>query len=226
MIELNLIASGKEQELVKQYLQENVSEALAEKINNGVKIEKDNKTLLSKKDLNGFMKFANDEAKKLAEKGANCACVEDKTVFGWSIHYFEEDAIEGALYNEDGTEYKTVTKTTYTPKVEVKTPPKEEKKQVSLFDFMNLSTSKEEKIKEPEIEQCECENEDYGDDWTEEEKAEVTEQEFTEQVEEKPLQNFDKITGEILPNNEVKQTFNKESVEMLYTLLEGKLEVK
>ena len=220
MIELNLIASGKEQELVKQYLQENVSETLAEKINNGVKIEKDNKTLLSKKDLNGFMKFANDEARKLAEKGANCACVEDKTVFGWSIHYFEEDAIEGALYNEDGTEYKTVPKTTYTPKVEVKTPPKEEKKQVSLFDFMNLSTNKE-KVEGPEIKQCACGDEDCDDDWTEEEKQEVIEQEFTEQVKEMPIQNFDKTTGEILPNNEVKQTFDKESVEMLYTLLDG-----
>ena len=226
MIELNLIASGKEQELVKQYLQENVSEALVEKINNGVKIEKDNKTLLSKKDLNGFMKFANDEARKLAEKGANCACVEDKTVFGWSIHYFEEDAIDGNLYNEDGTEFKPTPKTTYAPKVEVKTPPKDEKKQVSLFDFMKLSTNTEEKIKEPEIEQCECENEDCDDDWTEEEKAEVIEQDFTEQVKEMPVQNFDKTTGEILPNNEVKQTFDKESVEMLYTLLDGKLEVK
>ena len=38
MIELNLKAETKEQELIKTYLQENVSEVLAEKINNGVKI--------------------------------------------------------------------------------------------------------------------------------------------------------------------------------------------
>lgn len=226
MIELNLIASGKEQELIKQYLQENVSESLAVKINNGVKIEKDNKTLLNKKDLNGFIKFACEEARKQVEKNSNSACIEDEIVFGWATHYFEEDTIEGILYNEDRTEYKATLKTTYTPKVEVKTPPKEEKKQVSLFDFMNLSTNKEEKVKEPEIEQCEYENEDCDDDWTEEEKAEVIEQEFTEQVEEIHTQNFDKKTGEILPKNEVQQTFDKESVEILYTLLDGKLEVK
>ena len=226
MIELNLTASGNEQTLIKQYLENNVSETLAEKINNGVKIVKENKNLLSKKDLNGFIKFACEEARKQAEKGSNSACIEDEIVFGWAIHYFEEDTIEGTLYNEDGTEYKATPKTTYTSKVEVKKPPKEEKKQVSLFDFMNLSTNKEEKVKESEIEQCECENEDCDDDWIEEEKAEVIEQEFTEQVEEMPIQNFDKTTGEILPKNEVQQTFDKESVEILYTLLDGKLEVK
>lgn len=51
------------------------------------------------------MKFAENEARKLAEKGANSACVEDSVVYGWAIHYFEEDSIEGKLYNEDGTEY-------------------------------------------------------------------------------------------------------------------------
>ena len=68
MIKLNLTTSNKEQEIIKQYLQENVSEMLANKINNGIKIVKDNKTLINKKDLNGFMKFANEEARKLAEK--------------------------------------------------------------------------------------------------------------------------------------------------------------
>ena len=40
MIELNLIAEGKEQELIKKYLEENVTDMLAEKINNGVKTER------------------------------------------------------------------------------------------------------------------------------------------------------------------------------------------
>ena len=52
------------------------------------------------------MKYACEEARKLAEKGANCACVEDSVVFGWAIHYFEEDSIEGTLYTIDGEEYK------------------------------------------------------------------------------------------------------------------------
>ena len=60
------------------------------------------------------------------------ACIEDKTVYGWAIHYFEEDDIQGKLFNLDGSEYeppKPVKKET--PKVEVKEKPK----QPSLFDF-------------------------------------------------------------------------------------------
>ena len=136
MTNLNLTANGKPQELILAYLQENVSDVLAEKINNGVYIEKDGKRLLSKKDLDGFMRFASDEAKKLAEKNARSACVEDKIVYGWAIHYFEENSIEGTLYNEDGTEYKPVVKAA--PKAEVKKAekPKPTTRQASLFDMI------------------------------------------------------------------------------------------
>ena len=41
MIKLNLTTSCKEHELIKEFLEQNVSETLAEKINNGVRIEKD-----------------------------------------------------------------------------------------------------------------------------------------------------------------------------------------
>ncbi len=141
MITLNLTAKGIEQELIKKYLEENASETLAEKINNGVRIEKDGKTLINKKSLDGFMKYATDEARKQAEKGASAACVRSDVVFGWAIHYFEEESIVGKLYNEDGSEYKapkpvvkkttTTPATTYTPPV-VKKPKSE---QLSLFDF-------------------------------------------------------------------------------------------
>lgn len=90
----------------KAYLEANASEVLAEKINNGVCIQKDGKMLINRKTLAGFMKFACDEAKKQAEKGAQSACIDDDTVYGWVVHYFEEDSIEGTLYKEDGTEYK------------------------------------------------------------------------------------------------------------------------
>ena len=53
MIELNLATSCQEHELIKEYLQENASEVLAEKINNGVRIEKDGKTLINKKRSEG-----------------------------------------------------------------------------------------------------------------------------------------------------------------------------
>ena len=141
MITLNLTAKGTEQELIKKYREENTSETLAEKINNGVRIEKDGKTLINKKTLDGFMKYATDEAKKLAEKGASAACVRSDVVFGWAIHYFEEEIIVGKLYNEDGSEYKApkpvVKKTTTTPATTY-TPPvvkKPESEQLSLFDF-------------------------------------------------------------------------------------------
>ena len=105
-MKLNLETKTKEQELVKAYLENNANEVLAEKINSGVRIEKDGKMLINKKTLDGFMKYASDEARKLASKGANSACVEDKVVYGWAIHYFEEDSIVETFYNEDGTEYK------------------------------------------------------------------------------------------------------------------------
>ena len=141
---LNLEAKTKEQELVKAYLEENASEILAEKINNGTPFEKDGKSFINKKTLDGFMKYASDEARKLASKGANSACVEDKVVYGWAVHYFEEESIEGTLFNEDGTEYKPTPKT---PPAQVRKvgPKKPEQRQASLFDFM------EEPKSEPEV---------------------------------------------------------------------------
>ena len=135
-MKLNLEAKTKEQELVKAYLEENASETLAEKINNGVRIEKDGTTLLNRKSLDGFFKYASDEARKLASKGANFACVEDTVVYGWAVHYFEEDSIEGTLFNEDGSEYKIQPKATAkvpTVKTQLKPQPKP---QMSMFDLM------------------------------------------------------------------------------------------
>ena len=151
MIKLNLEPKDKEQEIIKAYLEENVSEILANKINNGVKIQKDNKTLINRKTLDTFMKYAYEEARKLAVKGANSACIEDKTVFAWAIRYFEEDSIEGILFNEDGTEYKN--EIFAPPKIEKSVKPKPENKQATLFDLMDLSTNTQEnkdKIEEKE----------------------------------------------------------------------------
>ena len=139
MIKLNLVTSCEEHELIKKYLEENASEILADKINNGVKIVKDGVTLINKKTLDGFMNFATEEAKKAASKGARSACVRSDVVFGWAIHYFEEDSIEGTLYNEDGTPYSKPVpkaKTVTAPVKKVAPPPKkEESSQMSLFDF-------------------------------------------------------------------------------------------
>lgn len=135
-MKLNLEAKTKEQQRIKAYLEENASDILAGKINNGVLIKKDGKILLNRKTMDGFMSFATEEARKQAEKGARYAMVEDAVVFGWAVHYFEEDSIEGTLYNEDGSEYKTQPKpATKAPTVKAQPKP-QPKPQMSMFDLM------------------------------------------------------------------------------------------
>ena len=161
-MELKLKANNKQEEIILAYLQENASETLAEKINNGTPFEKDGKPLTNLKTLSGFIKYACEEARKLAEKGATCACVEDKVVFGWAIHYFEEDSIEGTLYTIDGEEYKPAPKKTASkpiPKPEPKKEPPKSNFQFSLFDqFEETDVPKpiveetEEPIVEPVVE--------------------------------------------------------------------------
>lgn len=145
-MELNLTAQNKQEELILNYLQNNASDTLADKINNGTPFEKDGKPLLNKKTLAGFMKYACDEAKSLAEKGATSACIDDQTVYGWAIHFFEEDSIEGTLYTIDGAEYKPTVKRVESNAVKAKPEPKkQENVQFSFFD--NLS---EQEVKEHE----------------------------------------------------------------------------
>ena len=136
MIKLNLTPQNKQEELILNYLQNNASKTLADKINNGTPFEKDGKPLLNKKTLSGFMKYACDEARNLAEKGANSACIDDATVYGWAIHYFEEESIEGTLYTIDGAEYKPAPKKAVNSKpATVKPQPqKQQSLQFSLFD--------------------------------------------------------------------------------------------
>ena len=135
-MKLNLEAKTKEQQRIKAYLEENASDILAGKINNGVLIKKDGKILLNRKTLDGFMSFATEEAKKQAEKGARYAMVDDAVVFGWAVHYFEEDSIEGTLFNEDGSEYKTQPKPAAKAPTVKAQPKPQPKPQMSMFDLM------------------------------------------------------------------------------------------
>ena len=131
-MKLNLEAKTKKEQKIKDFLEENVSETLALKINNGVEIVKNGQTLLNKKDLLGFIKYACEEAKKTAEQGAISAFVEDEEVYAWAIHYFEEDSIEGKILNLDGTEYiPPRPKPKETPKPAPIEPKKPENKQTS-----------------------------------------------------------------------------------------------
>ena len=145
-MKLNLEAKTREQALVKAYLEDNASDTLADKINNGTPFEKDGKVYINRKNLDGFMKYATEEARKLASKGANSACMEDNVVYGWAMHYFEEDGIEGTLYTPDGTEYKPEpkTKTVAVKKTEIKPALQEH----TLFDLLE---EKEESITPTEV---------------------------------------------------------------------------
>lgn len=139
MKELNLKANTPAEQKILEYLQNNASEALADKINNGTPFEKDGKPLINKKSLSGFMKYACEEAKKTVKNGSSSACIEDSVVYGWAIHYFEEESIEGTLYTLDGEEYKPTVKakntqkSTYTPTF----APKPQNQQASLFDIIS-----------------------------------------------------------------------------------------
>lgn len=143
-MELNLTAKNKQEELILTYLQNNASDVLANKINNGTPFEKDGHSLTNKKTLAGFMKFACDEARKLAEKGANSACIDDATVYGWAMHYFEEESIEGTLYTLDGAEYRPTVKRVESNTVKAKPDTKkQENVQFSFFDNLTEQEVKE-----------------------------------------------------------------------------------
>jgi ribosomal protein L12E/L44/L45/RPP1/RPP2 len=77
---INLTAKNATETRVLEYLQQNASDALAEKINAGTKT------------LAGALSHAKAEANKLAG-GECCVMVDDATVFGWIVHYFEEESI-------------------------------------------------------------------------------------------------------------------------------------
>jgi hypothetical protein len=77
---ISLTAKNATETRVLEYLQQNASDALAEKINSGTKT------------LAGALSHAKAEAKKLAG-GEGCVMVDDATVFGWIVHYFEEESI-------------------------------------------------------------------------------------------------------------------------------------
>ena len=188
-MKLNLQATTKEERKVKAYLEANASEVLTEKINNGVRIQKDGKMLLNSKTLAGFMKFACDEAKKHAEKGAQSACIDDDTVYGWAVHYFEEDSIEGTLYNEDGTEYKAPMPkvTAKTPTVKYTPPKPQPKPQMSMFDLLDAKPE-DSAAEEPD------------DEPTDEEYAEAA-----EQLAEETAFQADPETGEVIARPVVRE---------------------
>lgn len=83
---INLEPKNNNEEIILAYLKENASETLAKKINAG------------RKTLAQCWNYIVSEAKKQSVNG--CACIAGSEVFGWAIHFFEEDAIDGSKFNK------------------------------------------------------------------------------------------------------------------------------
>ena len=86
MEKIKLEAKTKNEEIILSYLRESASEMLVEKINSGIKT------------LAQCWNYIMAEARKQSTNG--CACIEDKVVFGWATHFFEEDELKGEKYNK------------------------------------------------------------------------------------------------------------------------------
>ena len=116
MIEINLKSNGNYEEIILNYLKANASDTLAEKINSGAKT------------LAQCWNYIMSEARKHAKNG--CACIEDSKVYGWAIHFFEEESINGADYTSANSGVKAVKTASEgeNDKTEVVDTPKETKK--------------------------------------------------------------------------------------------------
>ena len=120
-MKLNLQAENAYETAVLKYLEDNASDALAEKINNG------NKTLAQC--------FAYIMGKAQKETMNNCAIMEDKVMYGWAVHFVEEDKIEAEVKVKAKAipEPKEIIKKT--EKKQAKTVEKNEE-QLSLFALL------------------------------------------------------------------------------------------
>ena len=78
---LKLEAKNSAEAAILAYLVANASDALAAKINAGTKT------------LTDAMNYCNGMARKAAESGATVACIDEATVYGWCVHFFEEDTV-------------------------------------------------------------------------------------------------------------------------------------
>lgn len=174
-MELNLTPNDEQDEKVLNYLQNNASEVLASKINSGTPFEKDGKLLTNKKSLLDFAEYACKEAQSLSKKGAKWKMVDDQTVYGWAIHFFEEDSIVGTLYNDDGTEYKPVIKHVQNNTIKPQTQPKKlQNIQFSLFDDLTeqeVNTDENEQLSVESVENQETEQNDTSSKIVEKNKS-------------------------------------------------------
>ena len=101
-MKINKTANTEAEKRVLEYLEGLDAPELITKINS------------SSKDIPDALSYCKGLAKSRAQSG--CACIEDTEVFGWVVHYFEEDSIsKGATPKGPVRE-----------RIEVKTEPKKE----------------------------------------------------------------------------------------------------
>lgn len=65
------------EKIILEYFEKNASDNLKERV------EAEGKTIA------GALRYASEQAQK--QKVGNCACVADEIVFGWIMHYFEDE---------------------------------------------------------------------------------------------------------------------------------------
>lgn len=83
MARINKTADGRNQQLVLEYLENNASDVLVEKINSGTRTIAD------------CWRFITGKARSRAVSGSgtgSCAVISDEEVFGWAVHFFEESS--------------------------------------------------------------------------------------------------------------------------------------
>jgi hypothetical protein len=108
----NLTAKTDNEKRILAYIEQNATDYLCTKINNG------------KKTLQGCWSYITAEAKKQAVNG--CACIEDNTVYGWAMHYFEEDSITEPTPTKTTPKTPSKAPTSTAPKTTPKPTPKAE----------------------------------------------------------------------------------------------------
>lgn len=88
-----------------------------------------------KKNIKECCSYINSQAKKQAVNG--CAAISDDVVFGWAVHYYDEDDIKVEKTSSTRSEVKTSAPKTEekkeAPKAKIKPKKQEDVAQLSLF---------------------------------------------------------------------------------------------
>ena len=118
---------SREERIIAEYIDEEASDALVEKINTG------------KKGIKDCWSFIFKQAKAKAKGGSSIAITHEE-VFGWAMHYFEEDSIEKGKTDNHVKAVISEKPKAAVPKTIKKEEPKKKEDmlpgQMTIFDLM------------------------------------------------------------------------------------------